>query len=65
MALRRGEATVHREKDEAQAIAKAFTGALENFREQHGREPTFDYTSFQGGFTTLDVVFELTEEEWD
>lgn len=58
----RGEGRVRAQGDKQRQIAKAFHEAYEDFLEQHGRQPDWDTVTFQGGFTTREIIFELSEE---
>lgn len=61
--IRRGSGQVRAKGDKQHQIAKAFHEACEDFREQHGRNPDWDIVTFQGGFTTFDIVFEISEDD--
>ena len=60
--IRRGQGQVANKGDKQRQIAKAFHEACEDFRDQHGRNPNWDVVTFQGGFSTFQIVFEITEE---
>lgn len=60
--IRRGEGCVSRLKG---TVNKAFAAALADFVEKHGRGPEWDTLTFQGGFTSTKIIFEITEEADD
>lgn len=63
MVIRSGEGRVRAKGNKQAQIAKAFHEAYEDFLEQHGRQPDWDIATFQGGFTTSWIIFEINEEK--
>lgn len=56
---------VDRTEDVSEDILDGFIAALANFREEYHREPDWDQVRFIGGFSTLDVIFEIIEDNED
>lgn len=45
------------------AFQMAFNEAVENFEQEHGREPDWDVVYIRGGSSTVNVVVEIEEVE--
>jgi hypothetical protein len=58
----RGSGTATYDAHMGNVIKYAYLRAFEDFVLKHGRVPNMDILTFQGGFTTTGVVFEICEE---
>ena len=62
-----GKATAHQHADgqnfslRAGKMGIALQRAIDNFREEFGRDPDFDKVLFRGGFTSFECIVEICE----